>query len=61
MIKQVERFHCGLCDYIAENPHTIKQIKKDGICPACNNGKGGKWEAPYDKGWTIEDKTNSIG
>jgi len=39
MIEQVERFVCGHCGYITEHKPTIEQIKKTGICPACQNSK----------------------
>ena len=49
MIEQVERFRCGKCGYITESKFAIKHIKEDGICPACNNGKG-KGQALVYKG-----------
>ena len=52
MIEQVERFHCKRCDYVTENDYIIEQIKKKGVCPACQNGKGKCWVSDY----TREDK-----
>jgi hypothetical protein len=47
-IEKVERFYCPICDYMTEYEPIVEQIKKDGICPACQNGKGHKWEKKID-------------
>ena len=44
MIEQIERFICGRCGYISESKHIIEQIKKTGVCSACQNGKPKVWE-----------------
>ena len=38
-INTVEEFNCRLCGYITRDKHKLEQIKKTGICPACQNGK----------------------
>ena len=49
MIEKVERFRCERCGYITENLYAIRQIKRTDICPACENGKGRKWELKKEK------------
>ncbi len=43
MIEKVERFHCKSCDFITENPDTVKRIKEGGKCPACSGGSHQEW------------------
>ena len=43
LIRTVEEFYCGMCDYITRDSHQIEQIKKTGVCPACQNGKSAVW------------------
>jgi hypothetical protein len=48
-IETIERFYCNLCGFITSYKPVLEQIKKTGICPACQNGK--------NKGWTYKGKT----
>jgi len=48
-IERVERFHCGRCGYITEYPPIVEQVKKTGICPACQNGKAKTWTSEVRK------------
>lgn len=45
MIEQIERFHCRQCDFITESKIAVSRIKKNGICPACQNGEAKVWSA----------------
>jgi hypothetical protein len=58
-IIKIERFYCPICDYVTEYQPTIEQVKKTGICPACQNGHGTSWSKKVEK-WSDKRKITHV-